>query len=145
MTTLARIPLTICLSPPLQFWSDPDAKKDLDVHITVAGGDKPGYVMRWPGASSLQRLHALTIAPARSFDEDFVRNFYGYLSSRVLAGKAPNPLQMFRFLDDADVILVAPLPGYNLWSRVGVIRAIGTFLNVVLGEYRICAAAAYNA
>lgn len=63
-----------------------------------------------------------------------MRNFYGYLSSRTLAGKAPNPLQMLRLLDDADVILVAPLPFYSLFSRVGVVHAIGTFLNVVLGK-----------
>lgn len=36
------------------------------------------------------------------FDETFVHNFYGYLSSVTMAGKMPNPLQMLRFLDHAD-------------------------------------------
>lgn len=68
----------------------------------------------------------MLIRRGHSFDEDFVRNFYGYLSSQTLAGRLPNPFQMFRFLDDADVIVVVPLP---------LASAVGTLLNVVLGEF----------
>lgn len=54
-----------------------------------------------------------------------------------MAGKPPNPFQMLRLLDDADVILVAPLPLYGVCQKLGIISAIGTFLNVVLGEFLV--------
>lgn len=38
------------------FWNDPETGKDLVVHVTVEGGDNDG------------------------FSDDFVHNFYGYLS-----------------------------------------------------------------
>jgi len=82
------------------FWSDPESGVDLDVNITVQGG---------PGSNS-------------GFDERFIRNFYGYLSSVTMQGLSPNPLQMLAFMDSADVVLVFPL---NL----------GRLLNVVLGRW----------
>lgn len=71
---------------------------------------------------------------AGRFDEDFVHNFYGYLSSRTMAGKAPNPFQMLRFLDDADVILVPPLPLTGLWKALGLLWPIGRLVNIVFGR-----------
>lgn len=73
--------------------------------------------------------------PNAGFDEDFVHNFYGYLSSRVMGGKGPNPVQMLRFLDDADVVLVPPVPGAGLLRKVGVLWWIGRAINVVLGRW----------
>jgi len=93
------------------FWNDPETGEDLDVHITVEGGDNDG------------------------FSDDFVHNFYGYLScepffrspgpsnvsnhtisdlsphrpAQTLQNKSPNPFQMLRFLYSADVAL-ADLP-----------------------------------
>ncbi|KAF7289347.1 RNA-binding protein [Mycena indigotica] len=67
------------------FWSDPDSGVDLDVNITVRGGPNPG------------------------FDEKFVRNFYGYLSSCTMQSLAPNPIQMLTFMYSADVVLDMPL------------------------------------
>ncbi|WVQ91584.1 hypothetical protein IAS59_005385 [Cryptococcus gattii] len=67
---------------PHTFWNDVASGTDLVVHITVRGGDNPG------------------------FDETFVHNFYGYLSSMTMAGKKPNPFQMLLFMYTADVILV---------------------------------------
>ena len=93
---------------------------------TLGKRTSPFLVTLSTGGSSLNVPH--------SFDEDFVRNFYGYLSSQTMAGKAPNPFQMLRFLDAADVILVAPLPFSSLLSRFGVVSALGSFFNVVLGK-----------
>ncbi|KAK1225299.1 hypothetical protein PQX77_011818 [Marasmius sp. AFHP31] len=81
------------------FWNDSDAKTDLEVHITVSGGPNPG------------------------FDDTFVHNFYGYLSSAVMQGHSPNPFQMLAFLDHADVVLV----DFPLWS--------GRLANIVLGRW----------
>ncbi|KAK4055566.1 hypothetical protein OIV83_000112 [Microbotryomycetes sp. JL201] len=87
--------------PPFKnhtFWNASDTES-LDVHITVRGGQNPG------------------------FDETFVRNFYGYLSSVTMqgefvtyngrdhladtgfAGKSPSLFQMLVFLYNADVVL----------------------------------------
>ncbi|BGP49976.1 hypothetical protein JCM10450v2_005881 [Rhodotorula kratochvilovae] len=55
------------------------------------------------------------------FDERFVRNFYGYLSSCVAAGVDPSPFQIFRFLDSAGVAVAAPL-------------GIGRVMNLALGR-----------
>ncbi|KIR79040.1 hypothetical protein I305_06724 [Cryptococcus gattii E566] len=63
---------------PHTFWNDVASGTDLVVHITVRGGDNPG------------------------FDE----TFDGYLSSMTMAGKKPNPFQMLLFMYTADVILV---------------------------------------
>lgn len=81
------------------FWNDPSTGTDLHVHITVKGGDNAG------------------------FDEEFVRNFYGYLSSVTMQGKSPNPFQMIRFLDDADVIL-ADIP-----------FGLGGIFNKIIGKW----------
>jgi hypothetical protein len=81
-----------------QFWSDPAAGVDLVVHITVRGGPNPG------------------------FDETFVRNFYGYLSSCTMQNIAPNPVQMLTFMYSADVVLEMPL---NL----------GRFANYAMGNW----------
>jgi len=81
------------------FWSDPDSGVDLDVHITVSGGPNPG------------------------FDETFVHNFYGYLSSVTMQGLSPNLFQMLAFLDHADVVLV----DFPFWS--------GRLANLVLGRW----------
>ncbi|ORY35305.1 hypothetical protein BCR39DRAFT_508673 [Naematelia encephala] len=84
---------------PHTFWNDPSTGTDLDVYITVRGGENPG------------------------FDETFVHNFYGYLSSVTMAGKKPNPLQMLRFLDHANVILADPP------------YLVGRMLNLLLGRW----------
>lgn len=98
-----------------QFWSDPESGVDLDVNITVRDGPNHGYVYYSPPF--------LTILVTRCrFDESFVRNFYGYLSSVTMQGLSPNPLQMLAFMDGADVVLVFPLN-------------IGRLLNVVLGRW----------
>ncbi|WVR08523.1 hypothetical protein IAU60_005578 [Kwoniella sp. DSM 27419] len=92
--------------PPLRshtFWSDESGNEDLDVTITVRGGPNPG------------------------FDESFVHNFYGYLSSKVMAGELANPLQIFRFLYSADVV-VAEVP-------FGLGRVLNWFFGLVVGEY----------
>ncbi|KAJ7575811.1 hypothetical protein C8J56DRAFT_974663 [Mycena floridula] len=81
------------------FWSDPDAGVDLDVHITVSGGPNSG------------------------FDDTFIHNFYGYLSSVTMQGLKPNLFQMLAFLDHADVVLV----DFPLWS--------GRLANVFLGRW----------
>jgi len=80
------------------FWINSSSGKDLVVHISVRGGENPG------------------------FDETFVRNFYGTLSSYVTEGKAPNMFQMLRYLDHADVIL-ADVP-----------FGLGRVLNFVVGR-----------
>jgi len=88
--------------PPYQyhtFWSDPESGVDLDVHITVSGGPNAG------------------------FDDTFIHNFYGYLSSAVMQGKSPNLFQMLAFLDHADVVLV----DFPLWT--------GRLANIVLGRW----------
>lgn len=101
--------------PSAQFWSDPESGVDLDVNITVRDGPNHGYVYYSPPF--------LTILVTRCrFDESFVRNFYGYLSSVTMQGLSPNPLQMLAFMDGADVVLVFPLN-------------IGRLLNVVLGRW----------
>ncbi|KAJ7169150.1 hypothetical protein C8R43DRAFT_119120 [Mycena crocata] len=80
------------------FWSDPASGVDLDVNITVRGGPNPG------------------------FDETFVRNFYGYLSSCTMQGIAPNPVQMLTFMYSADVVLEMPL-------------GLGRFANYAMGNW----------
>ncbi|KAJ7189551.1 hypothetical protein GGX14DRAFT_484745 [Mycena pura] len=80
------------------FWSDPEAGVDLDVNITVRGGPNPG------------------------FDETFVRNFYGYLSSCTMQNIPPHPVQMLTFMYSADVILEMPL-------------GVGRFANYVVGNW----------
>jgi len=57
------------------------------------------------------------------FDETFIHNFYGYLSSAIMQGHAPNLFQMLAFLDSADVVLV----DFPLWT--------GRLANVVLGRW----------
>ncbi|KAI3609476.1 hypothetical protein WG66_001165 [Moniliophthora roreri] len=81
------------------FWPDPDVKADLDVHITVSGG------------------------PNKGLDDVFLVNFYGYLSSVTMRGESPNPLQMFAFLDHADVVL-ADFP-----------LQTGRLANIILGRW----------
>ncbi|ESK93655.1 hypothetical protein Moror_1472 [Moniliophthora roreri MCA 2997] len=83
----------------MQFWPDPDVKADLDVHITVSGG------------------------PNKGLDDVFLVNFYGYLSSVTMRGESPNPLQMFAFLDHADVVL-ADFP-----------LQTGRLANIILGRW----------
>ncbi|SNX85911.1 uncharacterized protein MEPE_04620 [Melanopsichium pennsylvanicum] len=95
---------------PHTFWSDPQSGQDLDFHITVSGGPNPG------------------------FDEDFVHNFYSYLSLRVMQGKSANPFQMLRFLDDADVILVPTIPFLGFFKAVGLLWPIGRIINIVFGR-----------
>ncbi|KAJ7647770.1 hypothetical protein FB45DRAFT_1019982 [Roridomyces roridus] len=82
------------------FWSDPASGVDLEVNITVRGGPNPG------------------------FDESFVRNFYGYLSSCTMQNIPPNPIQMLTFMYSADVVLEMPLnigrvANYTLGNWVG--------------------------
>jgi hypothetical protein len=72
--------------------------------------------------------------PNPGFDEDFVHNFYGYLSARTMAGKPPNPFQMLRFLDDADVILVPPVPFAGLWRAFGLLWPLGRSINLLFGR-----------
>ncbi|CAO1615367.1 unnamed protein product [Parajaminaea phylloscopi] len=86
---------------PHTFWNDETTGKDLVVNITVQGGPNPG------------------------FDETFVHNFYGYLSSRVMAGGSPNPVQMLRFLDDADVIIADFPLGLGHWANIILGRFVG--------------------
>lgn len=90
------------------FWSDPASGVDLDVHITVSGGPNAG------------------------FDDTFIHNFYGYLSSAVMQGKAPNPFQMLSFLDHADVVLVFPL-----WTGRLANIILGRWLGRSLGGYQV--------
>ncbi|KAM0788919.1 hypothetical protein ACM66B_002998 [Microbotryomycetes sp. NB124-2] len=87
--------------PPFKnhtFWNASDSE-ELDVHITVRGGENPG------------------------FDETFVRNFYGYLSSVTMQGKSPSLFQMLVFLYNADVVLAempfARVANYVLGHLVG--------------------------
>ncbi|PWN91862.1 hypothetical protein FA10DRAFT_265694 [Acaromyces ingoldii] len=89
---------------PHTFWSDPETGEDLIVNITVRGGPNAG------------------------FDEDFVRNFYGYLSSQVMQKSGPNPFQMLRLLDDADVILADVPLGLGRWVNIIFGRWIGGYL-----------------
>ncbi|CEH13900.1 RmlC-like jelly roll fold [Ceraceosorus bombacis] len=89
---------------PHTFWSDEASGEDLVVHITVKGGDNPG------------------------FDETFVHNFYGYLSSVTLAGRPPNPFQMLRLLDHADVILAGIPVTISNWINIIFGRWIGGYL-----------------
>ncbi|KAE9383493.1 hypothetical protein BT96DRAFT_1009108 [Gymnopus androsaceus JB14] len=81
------------------FWSDPESGVDLVVHISVSGGPNTG------------------------FDDTFIHNFYGYLSSAVMQGKSPKLLQMLAFLDHADVVLA----DFPLWT--------GRLANIVLGRW----------
>ncbi|KAH8077451.1 hypothetical protein HD553DRAFT_278580, partial [Filobasidium floriforme] len=83
------------------FWNDPETGKDLEVHVTVEGGDNDG------------------------FSDDFVHNFYGYLSSQTLQNATPNPFQMLRFLHSADVAL-ADIPGCRYTAPV---------INFVFGKF----------
>ncbi|KAK4057889.1 hypothetical protein OIO90_001108 [Microbotryomycetes sp. JL221] len=80
------------------FWNA-SQDKELYVHITVRGGPNPG------------------------FDETFVNNFYGYLSSVTMQGKSPSLFQMLVFLYNADVVLVdlpfARVANYVLGHLVG--------------------------
>ncbi|KIK68942.1 hypothetical protein GYMLUDRAFT_34965 [Collybiopsis luxurians FD-317 M1] len=91
------------------FWSDPESGVDLDVHITVSGGPNPG------------------------FDDTFVHNFYGYLSSAVMQGKTPNLFQMLAFLDHADVVLV----DFPLWTGRLANIVLGRWLGRGLGGYQV--------
>ncbi|KAF5388770.1 hypothetical protein D9757_005630 [Collybiopsis confluens] len=91
------------------FWSDPEAGVDLDVHITVSGGPNAG------------------------FDDTFIHNFYGYLSSVVMQGKAPNLFQMLAFLDHADVVLV----DFPLWTGRLANILLGRWLGRGLGGYQV--------
>ncbi|KAM0747533.1 hypothetical protein T439DRAFT_328771 [Meredithblackwellia eburnea MCA 4105] len=95
------------------FWNDVDSGTDLDVHITVRGGDNPG------------------------FDETFVHNFYGYLSSQTMQGKAPNPAQMLLFLDSADVILSDIPLGLGGWANLIIGRYIGKYLLGMDSRYKV--------
>ncbi|KAK8845291.1 hypothetical protein IAR55_006004 [Kwoniella newhampshirensis] len=83
---------------PHTFWNEVSSGTDLDVNITVRGGDNPG------------------------FDE----TFDGYLSSRTMAGAAPNPIQMLLFMYSADVIIV-DIP-------FGLGRIANFLIGFVLGE-----------
>ncbi|KAK0211262.1 hypothetical protein DFS33DRAFT_1298434 [Desarmillaria ectypa] len=95
------------------FWSDPEAGKDLDVHITVSGGPNPG------------------------FDETFVHNFYGYLSSVTTQGLKPSIFQMLAFMDHADVVLVDfPFQSGRLANLV-LGRWIGRYIGGYDVEYKI--------
>ena len=51
-----------------------------------------------------------------------------------MAGKAPNPFQMLRLLNDADVILVPPLPFSGLLRSLGLLWPIGRAINIVFGR-----------
>ena len=100
---------------PHTFWNDPSTGTDLHVHITVQGG------------------------PHEGFSEDFVHNFYGYLSSRVMAGKSPNPFQMLRFLDDADVVLADIPLGLGRFFNLLIGRIIGGWLMSIPARYKVFA------
>lgn len=74
---------TVNIKPgiPHTFWCDEKDGIDLEILITVRGGPNPG------------------------FDGQFVRNFYGFLSSNALQGKKPNFFQAMAYMYDADVII----------------------------------------
>ncbi|TNY18435.1 hypothetical protein DMC30DRAFT_54920 [Rhodotorula diobovata] len=98
------------------------------VESTAKPGDKvvvqPGQVHTfWSGSDQDLLMQATTTggASGAGFDDSFVRNFYGYLSSCVAAGVAPSPFQVFRFLDSAGVAVAAPL-------------GLGRVMNVALGS-----------
>ncbi|KAF9030095.1 hypothetical protein BDZ89DRAFT_985623 [Hymenopellis radicata] len=91
------------------FWSDPDSGVDLDVHISVRGGPNAG------------------------FDEVFVHNFYGYLSSCTMQGLAPNLFQMLAFMDHADVVLV----DFPLWTGRLANLVIGRWIGRGIGGYDV--------
>ncbi|ORY91512.1 hypothetical protein BCR35DRAFT_349326 [Leucosporidium creatinivorum] len=100
--------------PPLRphtFWNG-SATENLDVHITVRGGDNPG------------------------FDETFVHNFYGYLSSQTMQGLAPNPFQMLLFMYSADVILMDIPLGLGSWANLIAGKLIGQNLLGMSAEYK---------
>jgi mannose-6-phosphate isomerase-like protein (cupin superfamily) len=79
------------------FWLDPESKQDLDVHVTVS--------------------------PKVGFNDPFIHNFYGYLSSVTMQGQKPSLFQMLAFLDNADVVL-SDFP-----------LGTGRIANVVLGRW----------
>ncbi|KAH8831018.1 hypothetical protein DL96DRAFT_1523874 [Flagelloscypha sp. PMI_526] len=94
------------------FWNDPETGEDLDVHITVRGGENPG------------------------FDETFVHNFYGYLSSCTMQGIAPNLFQMLAYMDSADVVLTDfPLSTGRL-ANVLLGRWVGMYLAGYRTQYK---------
>ncbi|TFK99559.1 hypothetical protein BDV98DRAFT_551387 [Pterulicium gracile] len=97
---------------PHTFWNDPTAGTDLDVHITVAGGPNPG------------------------FDETFVHNFYGYLSSCTMQNLAPNVFQMLKFMDSADVVLMDFPFSSGRVANVLLGRWIGGYLGGYEAEYK---------
>ncbi|KAM0749242.1 hypothetical protein T439DRAFT_343373 [Meredithblackwellia eburnea MCA 4105] len=99
------------------FYSDPDLGEDMEVHITVRGGENPG------------------------FDENFVHNFYGYLSSKVMAGKRPSMIQVLCFQWYADVILEnTPLGlgkiGLGWWANLIFGKIIGEMLLGYKHQYK---------
>ncbi|GAA5825277.1 hypothetical protein JCM11251_006915 [Rhodosporidiobolus azoricus] len=81
------------------FWRSTEDDEDLMMAATVSGG------------------------PNEGFCDEFISNFYGYLSSVTMAGQSPSLFQMLHFLDDADVVLADPPFG------------LGRVLNVVLGRW----------
>ncbi|KAJ3934849.1 MAG: hypothetical protein NXY57DRAFT_603618 [Lentinula lateritia] len=91
------------------FWLDPESGVDLDVHITVSGGPNAG------------------------FDDTFIHNFYGYLSSCVMQNHSPSPFQMLAFLDHADVVLV----DFPLWTGRLANIVLGRWLGRGLGGYQV--------
>ncbi|GAA5886739.1 hypothetical protein JCM6882_005873 [Rhodosporidiobolus microsporus] len=84
---------------PHTFWRSTEDDEDLMIAATVTGG------------------------PNEGFCEDFISNFYGYLSSVTLAKQSPSLFQMLLFLDEADVVLSDPPFG------------LGRVLNVILGRW----------
>ncbi|KAF8338732.1 uncharacterized protein EI90DRAFT_3144156 [Cantharellus anzutake] len=86
------------------FWNDPDSGEDLVVEVSLKGGDR------------------------RGLDETFLKNFFGYLDAQIMAGKTPDTLQMFTFMDSADVVIADVPLGLGRVANVVIGRAIAPWI-----------------
>ena len=111
------------------FWNDPTKDEDMEVHITVRGGDNPGFDEIFihnfcescrPPAPRAHRSQLPSAHLSSCAD--------GYLSAKTMAGLKPNSFQMLLFMWSADVV-IADAPGGSI--------GLGWWANYILGEWRV--------
>lgn len=118
------------------FWSDPSTGEDMEVHITVSGGDNPGFDEIFVHNFCTCPPHRHTATPASEAsqrgstsgqvaDSLMLTAADGYLSAKTMAGLKPDPFQMLLFMWSADVV-IADAPGASI--------GLGWWANYVLGE-----------
>lgn len=126
-------------------WYQPTAKNPAQRRVVKTAGDPPislpeGTCHRFENASATEPLvvKIRVNPPALNAvkEEQFFRNFFGYLDDCRVNGTEPSIFQLELFLCTADVPLAIPCPGPDA-VKWWVSRIVMWILGVIIGEWML--------